>query len=276
MAKTIKKTGRDTAEAKRWLIVGAYQAGATEKHVARISGLSRTAVRNIMLNYRITGKPCIPKKIPNKVRQKLIVEYDENGELIDSDNEQEETAPTANKEMHMLGMEERHHEPQQPQQHINNSIQSNRLSKKKTKSQAQSAFKNGITPKDMISYAMNQMRISESAQQTQQTQQQLPSPTTPQTMTSPVSFDSSSVHSMPAKLPPPSKTDQDVRGYEVWSHEDDMVLLNHVLYHLHGGGWADLAIKFEGRHSARLCYDRWKHLKSLLISGITDKPNTPW
>ncbi|GAN06700.1 hypothetical protein MAM1_0133d06188 [Mucor ambiguus] len=272
MAKTSKRTARDTAEAKRWLIVGAYQAGATEKHVARIAGLSRTAVRNIMLNYKNTGKPCIPKKIPNKVRQKLIVEYDENGELIDSDNEQEESVPTANKGIQMIGMEERHHEPQQPQQHISNSIQSNRPSKKKKKSQAQPAFQNGITTKDMISYAMDQMRISELAQQVQQ----LPSPATPQTMTSPISFASPSLPPMPAKLPPPSKTDQDIRGYEVWSHEDDMILLNHVLYHLHGGGWADLEIKFEGRHSARLCYDRWKHLRSLLISGITDKPNTPW
>ncbi|OAC98945.1 Homeodomain-like DNA binding domain-containing transcription factor [Mucor lusitanicus CBS 277.49] len=224
-----------------------------------------------MLNYKNTGKPCIPKKIPNKVRQKLIVEYDENGELIDSDNEQQEAsaAPTASKDVQM---EERHHEPQQPQQHINNSIQSNRSSRKKKKSQARHVFQNGITTRDMISYAMDQMRISESAQMNQP----LPSPTTPQTMASPLSFASSSLPSMPAKLPPPSKTDQDVRGYEVWSHEDDMILLNHVLYHLHGGGWADLEVKFEGRHSARLCYDRWKHLRSLLISGITDKPNTPW
>ncbi|KAI8084324.1 uncharacterized protein B0P05DRAFT_445533, partial [Gilbertella persicaria] len=80
-------------EAKRWLIVGAFQAGASEKHVARISGLSRTAVRNIILNYRRTGTPCIPKKIPNKIRQKLIVEYDENGEIINTDDDDQEEQP---------------------------------------------------------------------------------------------------------------------------------------------------------------------------------------
>lgn len=67
MAKTI---ARDSPEAKRWLIVGAFQAGATEKHVARISGLSKTAVRNIILNYQRTGTPCIPKKIPDKSKQR--------------------------------------------------------------------------------------------------------------------------------------------------------------------------------------------------------------
>lgn len=78
------------------------------------------------------------------------------------------------------------------------------------------------------------------------------------------------------RLQPLSKFDQDIRGYELWTHDDDMLLLNHVLHHLHGGGWNELEVRFEGRHSARLCYDRWKHLKSLLLKGITDKPHTPW
>lgn len=78
------------------------------------------------------------------------------------------------------------------------------------------------------------------------------------------------------RLPPPSKYDQNIRGYELWTHDDDMLLLSHVLHHLHGGGWNELEVRFEGRHSARLCYDRWKHLKSRLLKGITDKPNTPW
>ncbi|KAI8636665.1 hypothetical protein BD408DRAFT_355223 [Parasitella parasitica] len=249
------KTSKDTAEAKRWLIVGAYQAGATEKHIARIAGLSRTAVRNIILNYKRTGKPCIPKKIPNKVRQKLIVEYDENGNLIDSDNDDDDENDHETVEQV--------HIPQRPHKHINGkrSILDNK------KRAVQHSFRNGITTKDVISYAIDQIRISAS-----EDQQLATAATSQSTMASPISLASS----LPVKLSPPSKTDQDIRGYELWSHEDDMLLLNHVLYHLHGGGWADLEVKFEGRHSARLCYDRWKHLKGLLITGITDKPNTPW
>jgi hypothetical protein len=60
---------RDGAESKRWLIIGAHQAGATEKHIARISGLSKTAVRNIILNYQRTGTPSMPKRIPKKGEQ---------------------------------------------------------------------------------------------------------------------------------------------------------------------------------------------------------------
>ncbi|CAO3673893.1 hypothetical protein G6F70_006883 [Rhizopus microsporus] len=76
--------------AKRWMIVGAYQAGASERKIARLSGLSTTAVRHIILNYQQTGIPSIPKKVPKRVREKLIVEYDEDGNIIESEDEEDE------------------------------------------------------------------------------------------------------------------------------------------------------------------------------------------
>ncbi|KAI7865605.1 hypothetical protein BDF14DRAFT_1699570, partial [Spinellus fusiger] len=74
--------------AKRWLIVGAYQAGAHEKQVARIAGLSRTAVRHILLNYQRTGSPSLPKRVSSKEKTKPVIEYDENGNIIDSEDEE--------------------------------------------------------------------------------------------------------------------------------------------------------------------------------------------
>jgi hypothetical protein len=93
--------------AKRWMIVGAYQAGASERKIARLSGLSTTAVRHIILNYQQTGIPSIPKKVPKRgtidyyinrhityffylVREKLIVEYDEDGNIIESEDEEDD------------------------------------------------------------------------------------------------------------------------------------------------------------------------------------------
>jgi transposase len=61
-----RSNNEDSSEAKRWLIIGAHQAGASEKRVARISGLSKTAVRHIILNYQRTGNPCLPKREPKK------------------------------------------------------------------------------------------------------------------------------------------------------------------------------------------------------------------
>ena len=62
----------DSNEAKRWLVVGAFQAGASERTVARISGLSSTAVRQIYLNYRQTGIPSLPKHLSRKGKQPLL------------------------------------------------------------------------------------------------------------------------------------------------------------------------------------------------------------
>lgn len=63
---TSNTTSKNASDAKRWLIIGAHQAGASEKRVARISGLSKTAVRHIILNYQRTGDPCLPKREPKK------------------------------------------------------------------------------------------------------------------------------------------------------------------------------------------------------------------
>lgn len=54
----------DPNEAKRWLIIGAYHAGASENRIARISGLSKTAVRRIILNYQRTEVPSLPQELP--------------------------------------------------------------------------------------------------------------------------------------------------------------------------------------------------------------------
>ncbi|KAI8883444.1 hypothetical protein K501DRAFT_333348 [Backusella circina FSU 941] len=204
---------RDAAESKRWLIIGAHQAGATEKHIARISGLSKTAVRNIILNYQRTGTPCIPKQIPKKVKQKLIVEYDENGKIIESDEEQEEEQETTQQQQ------------KKPSPKIN------------------------VTTKDLIDYTIEKLKHSGTSSTSSKEISSLPKP----------------------RLPPPSKFDQDIRGYELWTHDDDMILLNYVLHHLHGGGWNELELRFNGRHSARLCNDRWQHLKTLLLKGIVEK-----
>lgn len=176
------RTKETEDQAKRWMIIGAYQAGATERKIARISGLSTTAVRHIILNFQQNGTPSIPRQVPKRVREKLIVEYDEEGNIIDSDSEKEQI------------------EEPKPK--------STKLRKEFQKK--------------------------------------------------------------------PSKMDQTIRGYEIWTHEDDMILLDYVLHHLYTGGWDELESKYNGRHSARLCHERWIHLKSLLVHGITDQPNTPW
>ncbi|KAI9024994.1 hypothetical protein CLU79DRAFT_834122 [Phycomyces nitens] len=213
----------DPSEAKRWLIVGAYQAGAPEKQVARIAGLSRTAVRHIILNYQRTGSPSIPKKLSSKIKLKPIVEYDEDGNLIDSDEEQEQEQEGAQQ------------------------TQSTPTIKKSPK------IINNITAKKLTAYVLNQAH-------NEQTAWRPPTPprdTNTRTPTPPASDGGQPYPPSPPmndpvpRLPGPTKFDQTIRGYEVWTHKDDMTLLNHVLNRLQGGR----------------CH-RWHFLRKLLLKGM--------
>jgi transposase len=79
---------KDPQEAKRWLIVGAHKAGASEKKMVKLSGLSKPVIRQILLNFKKTGKPSLPPK-QRSIKNKLIVEYDENGDMIDDSDDDE-------------------------------------------------------------------------------------------------------------------------------------------------------------------------------------------
>lgn len=99
-------TSIENNEAKRWLIIGAHQAGATDKKIARMCGVNQPSVRRIILNFQKTGSPSIPRKMSKKgatclffymymytntrktiEKLKPVVEYDGEGNLIDSEDE---------------------------------------------------------------------------------------------------------------------------------------------------------------------------------------------
>jgi hypothetical protein len=45
-------------------------------------------IRQILLNFKKTGKPSLPPK-QRSIKNKLIVEYDENGDMIDDSDDDE-------------------------------------------------------------------------------------------------------------------------------------------------------------------------------------------
>lgn len=59
-------TSIENNEAKRWLIIGAHQAGASDKKIARMCGINQPSVRRIILNFQKTGSPSIPRKLSQK------------------------------------------------------------------------------------------------------------------------------------------------------------------------------------------------------------------
>jgi hypothetical protein len=48
---------KDISEADCWFVIGAYQAGATEKECSDLSGLSRSSAHSIISNFKKLGSP---------------------------------------------------------------------------------------------------------------------------------------------------------------------------------------------------------------------------
>ncbi|KAI8973468.1 hypothetical protein BDF20DRAFT_823970 [Mycotypha africana] len=78
----------ETRDEKCWLVIGAHQACATPKQIARMCGLSPTQVIRIIDNFKRTGTPNPPKRPTKKEKLKPLVEYDEEGNFIDSSDEE--------------------------------------------------------------------------------------------------------------------------------------------------------------------------------------------
>ncbi|KAI8148569.1 hypothetical protein BJV82DRAFT_592610 [Fennellomyces sp. T-0311] len=258
---------KTTNEDKRWLIVGAYHTGVPEKTVARISGLSTTAVRQIYLNHQQTGTPSLPKQLSRRIREKPIVEYDEDGNLIDDCDEESDSYEEIAKRRKVV-----------PKR--NQSIKISRQP----------------TTKDVIAYVVQQVHHQSSADNqwdvASSTAESTPSlssspvlsmggswrPLTPPREAShdaktppnpPVHFPPSPPHHQHIPhLPPVGKFEQTIRGCELWTREDDRILIEHMLDPAHGERWRELEAKLEGRHTARLCSHRWDYLQTYFLKAL--------
>jgi hypothetical protein len=50
-------TVKRISEKDCWFVIGAHQAGATERQCAALSGLSKTVIHNIITNFKKMGSP---------------------------------------------------------------------------------------------------------------------------------------------------------------------------------------------------------------------------
>jgi transposase len=66
---TEQMSPREEFEAKRWFAVGAYQAGATDKVISDMIGLSTASIHNIITQFKKTGSP-VCKRLSSSQRGK--------------------------------------------------------------------------------------------------------------------------------------------------------------------------------------------------------------
>ncbi|KAI8380917.1 uncharacterized protein BYT42DRAFT_564681 [Radiomyces spectabilis] len=253
-------------EAKRWLVIGAHRAGATEREASIMTGLSKSAVRRIIQNFQRTGSPTKPRRVGHL----RMVRVDQDGEFaLDSDDEEQNHSaativrrttrkPCANDLiLYVLHKAQRLQNPSVPSKPWPSNLQLNETASLSpslsTSSSSSSSFSSSIsTPTSVPSFSLS-------------------SPSTSATPPSTVSSDSSmeSDHRSVFHMPHSPLLTEGVS----WTLKDDRILLTHMISRLHSGRWRDLASRLDGRHSIKACIERWQLLRTLLLKGI-DKTGT--
>ncbi|RCH98694.1 hypothetical protein CU098_011232 [Rhizopus stolonifer] len=84
---TKRMTMQEKFAAKRWYMVGAYQAGATEKAISDMVGLSPASVHNVITQFKKTGSP-IRKRL-SLAEKRIKHDYDNYGRITNSEDELE-------------------------------------------------------------------------------------------------------------------------------------------------------------------------------------------
>ncbi|KAL9539557.1 hypothetical protein MBANPS3_010194 [Mucor bainieri] len=271
---TASTKSRDERDAKRWLIIGAYQAGATEKQIGRMCGINSQSVRHTILNFKKTGSPslprgltqkglnsnaCVQQRIANRLvineseKSKPFLEYDEEGNLIDSDEEEEETTDVAAA-----------------------STSTDSALKKKIRARRPSA-------KDLIAYVLSKAQQPEKdvfVKREEQEKWRPPTPPRDSNCNDKQIKAANETRSIPSPVSDPSISPKQehefIRGYETWTMDDDKILMAHVLTRLSGCRWQEAEAKLRGKHSADVCEKRWEVLRSLLIRGANKSGTRGW
>lgn len=255
---------------KSWILVGAQQAGASEKKMAEIAQLPQRTVRRILSNFARTGVPSIPMQTSRKVKDMPIVEYDDQGNVTNYDENKAPSAidrsrrkPTA-KELISYVMAQNEKEKQRKQEQA----QRQKEHVKPTHPPATAAQPFLLMTPPQEADTMHHNRDVSPITMIAPLERGKRSPSLPPSPPlQPASFknDPSVTKS---SLPQPAKQRSPTRHYEPWTREDDHILLKHVFSHINDANWAEVGFKLQGRHSAEVCRVRWKKLQTALLQDL--------
>lgn len=84
------------------------------------------------------------------------------------------------------------------------------------------------------------------------------------------------IDSPPLSDSSPQQQYETIKGFELWTLEDDKILMAHVLTRLSGCRWQEAELKLSGRHSALVCEKRWLVLRDLIIRGADKSGTLGW
>ncbi|KAI8077600.1 hypothetical protein BDF21DRAFT_421370 [Thamnidium elegans] len=233
-------TFKQISEQDCWFVIGAHQAGATERQCSELSGLSKTVTHNIIHNFKKLGSPHASKL---SVVALLNNTQPTNKRKNDEISKNEPTKPR------------KRGRPRKPLEApffteaiVRNALLEARMDQKST------TYSPNLYPLDRL----NTPPSDGEQHHTQKRQRRGSSIITedlPPTPHSIVAMDDTS--------------DEETETTNEWQVEDDEQLLAHVLgVPLNNFKWKKVETQFGDRHMAKMCSERWEFLKKQLIKDM--------
>ncbi|KAI8581629.1 hypothetical protein K450DRAFT_232217 [Umbelopsis ramanniana AG] len=256
----IQQTSLDN---KKWILVGAQQAGASPKRMAEIASLPKSTVRRILSNFSRTGIPSTSSSRSHPYKDMAIVEYDSDGKVTNYDD----NASTVSQRSYIRPRAKdliAYVKAQRALEEAGNS----KTTTKARMHQNVVATTSHSTPPPPTSEKFQLM----TPPQESDTMQRQANATA--TMIAPLEKSerrfslppSPPLHPVPLDTALPSKSlPQAFSVHEPWTKQDDEILLKHVFSSVSDGDWTAIEKKLQGRHRASICRDRWRKLQAAML-----------
>ncbi|CEP11503.1 hypothetical protein [Parasitella parasitica] len=227
-----------------WFIIGAHQAGATERQCSELSGLSKTVTHNIITNFKKLGSPHASSLSVNA----LINSPDQKRKFKDKEE--------------LKDVPRKRGRPRKP---IEAPFFTRSIVRNVLKQAGTGQSMNGVQDSPAM-YPLDRLNTPPTDEDSQHWE--VPSGREIKKMRR-ESIKEEMLPCTPGSIIALDDSDDEESDNSAWTMEEDKELLEHVLgLPVKNVKWKAVEAQFDDRHLAKMCSERWDYLKKQLIKDI--------
>lgn len=236
-----------------WFVIGAHQAGATERQCSELSGLSKTITHNIITNFKKMGSPHASNMSSVNA---LMNSTDKKRKMKDTEGSKD--------------VPRKRGRPRKPIEapFFTRSI----VREVFTQARTDQPMYDNNSVKSPAMYPLDRLNTPPTDEESQRHH----SPSHDKDVKRRRSIKEDMLPSTPRSIIALDESDDELYdddgddgGHSLWTMEDDRELLEHVLgLPTKNIKWKAVETQFDDRHLAKMCSERWDYLKKQLIKDI--------
>ncbi|KAI7904588.1 uncharacterized protein BX663DRAFT_502891 [Cokeromyces recurvatus] len=242
---------RQVSEKDCWFVIGAHQAGASERQCSELSGLSKTVTHNILANFKKMGSPhasnlSVSALLDNNNKKRKMSNISEKSTSRKRGRPRKPAEPPFFTEFIVRDVLYEARKNQTISCQHNNS----------------SNYRLDTPPNDDEEFNENLLSANNKIIKKRRSSEDNANTALPLTPRSFTTLDD-------------EEEKNDLDEEKIWTIEDDKELLEHVLeLPMKYVKWKELETKFDDRHLAKMCYERWEYIKKQMLKDVKNVAST--